>query len=152
MLASHNSLIVTLVWISLSTSAIRAGIVSTLKTILSLGPVPATPWMSYKCSLNWTKPQNFGQKLYRHLSALQCVPPNVLPQPSPTFPTQQSQIMIKRKPHYHLHLQAKPLRAYAGCSGYLGCHSVLVVEILKQLLKIRGVTRRNVTRSMFLLG
>lgn len=68
---------------------------------------------------------------------------DALLQPSLTFPTQQSQIMANEKPHYHLGLQAKPPGAYASCSGWLGCILLLVAEVLKQLLKIRGVTRRG---------
>lgn len=122
---------------------LRAGIVSTLQTIISLAPGLATPWMSYKCSLNWIEPQKLSVKTVQAffnttVYAYWYSSPAFTHLPSPT---------IQNYDQWETHLpglQVKPPGPYTGCFGWLGCTLVLVTEVLKQLLKIRGETWRSV--------
>lgn len=126
--------------------------VCTLKTIISLAPCPAI----HECPINVSQTEwnikNLGQQLYRHLSTLQCVSTHTLPQSSPTFPAQQTQIMIKEKliSHTSLGLQAQP-PSICRLFWMAGFILVLVAKVLLQLLKVRGVTRTG-GRGPFMLG
>lgn len=90
------------------------------------------------------------QGCFQHYSIYSPSFPALTHLPSPTVSC-YSQRETPLSPTTSPDLQAQPPRVCAGCSRWLGCILVLVVLVLIQLLKIKGVTRRR-GGSTFLFG